>query len=456
MPLDVIMPALGMAQETGVIVAWHKKPGDAVAEGDVLFEVETDKATMEVEAQGSGYLAGVTAGEGEEVAVGRTIARITDSAEDAPPGTTSGTAPGTPPAAGADPGADDAAALPEGRAVIMPTLGMAQDSGLLVAWRVDPGGRVGADDPLFEVETDKSTVEVPAGVDGYLAARLAEAGEEVPTGRTIAIVSPEPPKTPVTRRAGEAAGAGPAAGQAPAEQAPAGKPPSPPGPARTEAAPPARGPAPAAPGRLLASPKARRLALEQGLDLARLAAAGHPQPFHARDIEVLKTLPADAAAPGAGTGDGTGGPATRRLSARIPVDGFAGFAAWAAAEAGLDDPAALLAGLAGGCLARETALVAHETPGRRRLFDVPCGAPLGQVTDAGDGPPDLVLRDLRHTRISELALGAGAAPVLTLMADGDGLALTLECTAGQLSADAAVALLAAVADRLEQPLRALL
>ena len=61
MPLDVIMPALGMAQDTGRIVAWHKASGDAVAAGDVLFEVETDKATMEVEAQEPGYLTDVAA-----------------------------------------------------------------------------------------------------------------------------------------------------------------------------------------------------------------------------------------------------------------------------------------------------------------------------------------------------------------------------------------------------------
>ena len=47
MPLDVIMPALGMTQDTGVILTWHKKPGDPVSEGDALFEVETDKAAME-------------------------------------------------------------------------------------------------------------------------------------------------------------------------------------------------------------------------------------------------------------------------------------------------------------------------------------------------------------------------------------------------------------------------
>jgi pyruvate dehydrogenase E2 component (dihydrolipoamide acetyltransferase)/2-oxoglutarate dehydrogenase E2 component (dihydrolipoamide succinyltransferase) len=49
MPHDVIMPALGMAQETGVILSWLKKPGDQVSLGDALMEVETDKAVMEVE-----------------------------------------------------------------------------------------------------------------------------------------------------------------------------------------------------------------------------------------------------------------------------------------------------------------------------------------------------------------------------------------------------------------------
>ena len=73
---DVIMPALGMAQDSGLIVAWHKAAGDAVAKGDVLFEVETDKATMEVEAQADGFLNGVRAQAGEEVPVGTAVAII--------------------------------------------------------------------------------------------------------------------------------------------------------------------------------------------------------------------------------------------------------------------------------------------------------------------------------------------------------------------------------------------
>lgn len=82
MPHDVTMPQLGMAQDTGVIVSWQKKPGDAVKVGDVLMEVETDKATMEVEAVNEGFLAEIRAEAGAEVPVGDVIAVISESADD--------------------------------------------------------------------------------------------------------------------------------------------------------------------------------------------------------------------------------------------------------------------------------------------------------------------------------------------------------------------------------------
>jgi pyruvate dehydrogenase E2 component (dihydrolipoamide acetyltransferase) len=70
------MPALGMAQETGRLVRWLKQEGDQVAKGEPLMEVETDKAIVEVESPASGTLAGITAAEGAEVAVGGAIAVI--------------------------------------------------------------------------------------------------------------------------------------------------------------------------------------------------------------------------------------------------------------------------------------------------------------------------------------------------------------------------------------------
>lgn len=82
MPHDVTMPQLGMAQDSGVIVSWQKKPGDPVKAGDVLMEVETDKATMEVEAVNEGFLAEIRAVAGAEVPVGDVIAVISESSDD--------------------------------------------------------------------------------------------------------------------------------------------------------------------------------------------------------------------------------------------------------------------------------------------------------------------------------------------------------------------------------------
>jgi pyruvate dehydrogenase E2 component (dihydrolipoamide acetyltransferase) len=88
MPISVVMPALEMAQETGKLVSWLKKEGERVAKGEMLLEVETDKAVMEIEAPGDGVLAGITAQPGTEIPVGQTIAWIVQPGEAAPTDTT--------------------------------------------------------------------------------------------------------------------------------------------------------------------------------------------------------------------------------------------------------------------------------------------------------------------------------------------------------------------------------
>ena len=95
MAKDVIMPVLGMNQDTAVLLAWLKNEGDQVEEGEPIMEVETDKATMELDAPASGTLANVTAQAGEEVRVGSTIAVIVADGEAAPSVTPTG-APATP------------------------------------------------------------------------------------------------------------------------------------------------------------------------------------------------------------------------------------------------------------------------------------------------------------------------------------------------------------------------
>ena len=76
MPTDVIMPALGVAQETGTLLNWLKSEGQSVTKGEPLMEVETDKATVEIEAPASGVLVNVTAAAGDEIPVGNKIAVI--------------------------------------------------------------------------------------------------------------------------------------------------------------------------------------------------------------------------------------------------------------------------------------------------------------------------------------------------------------------------------------------
>jgi pyruvate dehydrogenase E2 component (dihydrolipoamide acetyltransferase) len=84
MATDVIMPALGMAQQTGKLLSWLKHEGDAVTKGEPIMEVETDKATMEIEAPASGILSRVTASAGDVVPVGQTIALILAQGEVVP------------------------------------------------------------------------------------------------------------------------------------------------------------------------------------------------------------------------------------------------------------------------------------------------------------------------------------------------------------------------------------
>jgi pyruvate dehydrogenase E2 component (dihydrolipoyllysine-residue acetyltransferase) len=87
MAVSVVMPALEMAQETGKLVSWKKKEGEKVAKGEMLLEVETDKAVVEVEAMAEGILGGVTAKVGDVVPVGQTIAWLLKPGEKPPAAT---------------------------------------------------------------------------------------------------------------------------------------------------------------------------------------------------------------------------------------------------------------------------------------------------------------------------------------------------------------------------------
>jgi len=81
---SIVMPALEMAQETGKLISWRKKEGEAIGKGEPLLDVETDKAVVEIESPAEGILVGVKAHAGDVIPVGQTIAWIVNPGEEIP------------------------------------------------------------------------------------------------------------------------------------------------------------------------------------------------------------------------------------------------------------------------------------------------------------------------------------------------------------------------------------
>ena len=155
MAVSVVMPALEMAQETGKLVSWLKKEGEPVKKGDMLLEVETDKAVVEIEAQADGVLGGVTAKVGDVVPVGQTIGWLLKPGEAVPaasaPTQTGRTgAAATPAAAAAATAAPAAPASAAGARISPKARKLAREHGVDIATvrGSGPGGEILADDIL--------------------------------------------------------------------------------------------------------------------------------------------------------------------------------------------------------------------------------------------------------------------------------------------------------------------
>jgi pyruvate dehydrogenase E2 component (dihydrolipoamide acetyltransferase) len=163
--------------------------------------------------------------------------------------------------------------------VILPALGMSQDSGEIVRWLRSEGEQVQQGEPIAEIQTDKATVELEAPATGTLAEIRALAGEEVPVGHVIALIlsSGDVAKLPAVSQTGPGA-----SGAAPE---PGGRLPNGDNGDNGSRANGLVGRPPAAPARgLLASPKARRLAAERGIDPSRIAGSGPGGALLAADV----------------------------------------------------------------------------------------------------------------------------------------------------------------------------
>ncbi|MFI8290838.1 2-oxoglutarate dehydrogenase, E2 component, dihydrolipoamide succinyltransferase [Streptomyces sp. NPDC085614] len=329
MSVSVTLPALGESVTEGTVTRWLKAEGERVEADEPLLEVSTDKVDTEIPAPASGILASIKVAEDETVEVGAELAIIDDgsgasAAAPAPAAETAAPAPAAEAPAAPAPAAEAPAAPAAGGAsgtdVVLPALGESVTEGTVTRWLKSVGDSVEADEPLLEVSTDKVDTEIPAPTSGVLLEIVVAEDETAEVGAKLAVIgaagaAPAAPAAPAAAPAAPAPA--PAAPAAPAP-APAPAAPAAPAPAPAPAAPaaaPAPAPAPVTPAPAAApavqpaddgayvTPLVRKLATENGVDLASVKGSGVGGRIRKQDVlaaaEAKKAAPAPAAAPAA-------------------------------------------------------------------------------------------------------------------------------------------------------------
>ncbi|XP_040907720.1 dihydrolipoyllysine-residue acetyltransferase component of pyruvate dehydrogenase complex, mitochondrial [Toxotes jaculatrix] len=310
----VELPALSPTMQTGTIARWEKKEGEKISEGDLIAEVETDKATVGFEMLEECYLAKILVPEGtRDVNVGSVICITVDNpdlisafkditldslkAAGAAPSPAASAPPPPPPAAAAAaaPPAAPGSSYPTHMKIALPALSPTMTMGTVQRWEKKVGEKLSEGDLLAEIETDKATIGFEVQEEGYLAKILVSEGtRDVPLGTPLCIIVEKESDIAAFKdyvETGVAEVSTPPPAPAPAA-APAAAAPSP--------APAAAAPAAPRKGRVFASPLARKLAAEKGIDLAQVSGSGPDGRVTRKDIESFvppKAAPAVAAAP---------------------------------------------------------------------------------------------------------------------------------------------------------------
>lgn len=197
----VRMPKMSDTMTEGVIAKWHKKVGDKVNSGDLVAEIETDKATMDFESYQEGTLLYIGPKEGEAVAIDAVIAVLGEPGEDFQ-ALLSGDAPEAEKAPEKTEDRKEEVSAPQSSAstvtpeelgctvITMPLLSDTMKEGVIAQWNFKVGDTIKSDDAIADVETDKATMEVTAYADGTLLYVGLEAGEAAKVNDIIAIVGP--------------------------------------------------------------------------------------------------------------------------------------------------------------------------------------------------------------------------------------------------------------------------
>ncbi len=300
----ITMPRLSDTMEEGTVASWLKKVGDKVEEGDILAEIETDKATMEFESFYEGTLLHIGIAEGESAEVDKLLAIIGDQGEDisgllkggdktedtskadTEEDSTDNEEPTTAPAA-------QETELPEGVEIItMPRLSDTMEEGTVASWLKKVGDTVEEGDILAEIETDKATMEFESFYSGTLLKIGIGEGETAKVDALLAIIGPSGTdvsnldisaksskikETPVTTSAPESTPKSQVVAETSTSMSPMAAQVS------------------STNGRVFASPLAKKLAEEKGISLASIQGSGENGRIIKRDIENYQPGAATAA-----------------------------------------------------------------------------------------------------------------------------------------------------------------
>jgi pyruvate dehydrogenase E2 component (dihydrolipoamide acetyltransferase) len=298
----VTMPRLSDTMEEGTVAKWLKKVGDKVEEGEILAEIETDKATMEFESFYNGTLLHIGIPEGDGAPVDSLLAIIGDEGEDISALLGGEAAPAAAPTEEVKPveatpapanETKAVAAIPAGVEIVtMPRLSDTMEEGTVASWLKKVGDTVEEGDILAEIETDKATMEFESFYTGTLLHIGIDEGGSAPVDSVLAIIGPA--GTDVSAVLSGAAAPAPAAPVASKEAVEV----------KSEA--PAAAPASAAPAapvteitssntRIFASPLAKKLAKEKGLDLSTIKGSGEHGRIIRRDVEQAQVVAAPVA-----------------------------------------------------------------------------------------------------------------------------------------------------------------
>ena len=214
--IPILMPQAGQSMEEGTVLSWKIKEGETIQVGQVIMEIETDKATMEVEATDAGRVAKIVASEGDVVGVKKPVAFIADNDADVDAWLGGGDAEAPPvqkpaskkeeqkepakqstpekPTSKAPEKVAPSQARPTGQQeavtpILMPQAGQSMEEGTILSWKVKEGDCIEVGQVIMEIETDKATVEVEAVEAGCVRKIVAPEGNVVKVNKPVAYLA---------------------------------------------------------------------------------------------------------------------------------------------------------------------------------------------------------------------------------------------------------------------------